>query len=164
MKQALVQQIIVTVKEAYLADIHQQHRGRRTCALTRQLRPVDAAQDPGTGGHCQEDDLQPARPHCNRVLRSQVTSQVSDITGTLYTQFQESNIVYVIIHRTGKFGMAIRNWNCMTEIQKTCVRFKHFFLTSQQELRKTKQDQVQTETLTVVQAPVDHVANAVKNT
>ena len=57
LKQALVQQIIVTVKEAYLADIHQQHRGRRTCALTRQLRPVDAAQDPGTGGHCQEDDL-----------------------------------------------------------------------------------------------------------
>ena len=89
---------------------------------------------------------------------------LSDILGTSYTQIQAVNTAYVIIHRTGKFGMAIRNWNCMTEIQKTCVRFKHFFLTSQQELRKTKQDQVQTETLTFVQAPVDHVANAVKNT
>ena len=78
----------------------------------------------------------------------------------------------------------------MTEIQKTCVQCKLFFLTSQQDLRKTsdltvedtgmhhtrmvcnfvtglqealQQDQVQTETPTVVQAPVDHVANAVQN-
>ena len=56
-KQALVQKNIFTVEEAYLVDIHQQNRGGCTYAHTRQLRPVDAAQAPGTGGHCQEDDL-----------------------------------------------------------------------------------------------------------
>ena len=79
----------------------------------------------------------------------------------------------------------------MTEIQKACVQCKLFFLTSQQDLRKTsdltvedtgmhhtrmvcnfvtglqealQQDQVQTETPMVVQVPLDHVANALQNT
>ena len=47
--------------------------------------------------------------------------EFADITGTLYTQLQAVNIAYVIIHSTGKFGLAIRNWNCMPEIQKTWV-------------------------------------------
>ena len=58
-KQSLVQQILVTVEEAYLVDIHQQHCGGRNYALKRQLRSVDATRSPGTGGHFQEDDLQP---------------------------------------------------------------------------------------------------------
>ena len=78
----------------------------------------------------------------------------------------------------------------MPEIQNTWVLFKHFFRTSRQELRETpnltveyagmhhsnmmrdvvvglqealQQKQLQTETLTVFQAPVDHVANLVQN-
>ena len=31
----------------------------------------------------------------------------ADITGTSYTQLQAFNIAYVILHRTGKFGLAI---------------------------------------------------------
>ena len=34
--------------------------------------------------------------------------EFSDITGTSYTQLQAFNIAYVILHRTGKFGLAIR--------------------------------------------------------
>ena len=79
----------------------------------------------------------------------------------------------------------------MPEIQKTWVRFKQFFCTYHQEPRERsnhtvenagmhhanmvrnviiglqealQQDQVQTETSTVVQAPVYHVANTVQNT
>ena len=51
----------------------------------------------------------------------------SDITGTSYTELQAVKIVYVIIHMTGKFGLAIREWNCIPEIQKTWVRFKKCF-------------------------------------
>ena len=34
-----------------------------------------------------------------------------NIMGTSYTQFQDINIAYVILHRTGKFGLAICEWN-----------------------------------------------------
>ena len=41
------------------------------------------------------------------------------ITGTFYNQLQVVNIAYVILHQTGKFGLAICEWNHMPEIQKT---------------------------------------------
>ena len=47
------------------------------------------------------------------------------------------NIAYVIIHRTGKFGLDIKNWICMSTFQKTWVGFKQLFLTAHQELRET---------------------------
>ena len=102
-----------------------------------------------------------------------------DITGTSYTQLEAVKIAYVINHSTGKFGLAICEWNRMPAIQKTWVRFKQFFRKSHRELRETfdltvedasihhtnmvrdvvaelqeilQQDQAQTETLTVVQA------------
>ena len=43
----------------------------------------------------------------------------ANITGISYTQLQEVSTAYVIIHRTGKFGLAICEWNHMPEIQKT---------------------------------------------
>ena len=87
--------------------------------------------------------------------------------------------------------MVIREWNCMPAIQKTWVRSKQFFRTYHQELRETsditvedagmhhanmvrdvvaglqeafQQDQAQTETLKVVQVPVDYVSTAMQNT
>ena len=53
--------------------------------------------------------------------------EFSEITGTLYTQYQAVNIVYNILHRTGKFGLAIFEWNLMPTVQRTWVRFKQFF-------------------------------------
>ena len=110
---------------------------------------------------------------------------------TSYTQSQAIHIAYIILHRTGKFGLAICEWNRMPAVQKTWVRLKPFVLTYHRELRETsdpnvedagmhhanmvcndfaglqealQQEQNQTETLVTVQAPVDHVANAVKST
>ena len=37
-----------------------------------------------------------------------------EITRTSYTQDQAVHISYVILHRTGKFGLAIQEWNHMT--------------------------------------------------
>ena len=112
--------------------------------------------------------------------------EFSDITGSYYTQIHVVHIAYIILYRTGKFGLTICGWNCMPEIQKTWMKFKQFFWTSHQELRETsnltvedagmhhanmvrhvvaglqkdlQQDQAQMETMTVVQAPVDHVDN-----
>ena len=52
-----------------------------------------------------------------------------DITGTLYMQLQVVNIVYFILHKTCKFGMAICKWNPIPSIQKTWLRFKQIFRT-----------------------------------
>ena len=49
------------------------------------------------------------------------------ITGTSYTKLQDLNIAYTIIHRAVNFGLAIRNWNCMSTVQKTWIGFKQFF-------------------------------------
>ena len=59
-----------------------------------------------------------------------------DITGTSYKQLQAVNIAYIILHRTGKFGLAICEWNRMPELQKTWVRYKQFFRTSHREMRE----------------------------
>ena len=42
-----------------------------------------------------------------------------DINGTSYTQEQAVNIAYMIIHRTGNIGSAIRKWNSMKTVQRT---------------------------------------------
>ena len=117
--------------------------------------------------------------------------ELDDITGTSYTQLYAVSINYVILHRMGKFGPEIREWNRMLEIKKTWVQFKQNLQTSHGELRETsnitvedagihhanmvrnivaeiqealQQEYTQTETLASVQAPVDHVANTVKST
>ena len=59
----------------------------------------------------------------------------ANITGTPYTQDQDANIDYLILHRTGNFGLAIRKWNHMITVQRTWVRFKHFLRTAHQKLR-----------------------------
>ena len=64
-------------------------------------------------------------------------------------------IAYVIIHRTGKFGLAIREWNRMSTVQKTWVVFKQFFWTAHQELRETMD-------LTVQDVGMNHM-NIVRN-
>ena len=81
--------------------------------------------------------------------------EFSDITGTSYTQHQAMKIAYVIIHRTGKFGLAIREWNRMSTVQKTWVVFKQFFWTAHQELRETMD-------LTVQDVGMNHM-NIVRN-
>ena len=115
----------------------------------------------------------------------------NDITGTSYSKLQAVNIAYVILHRTSKFGLAICEWNRLLAIQKMWVRFKQYFWRAHQDLQETsdltvedggmhhtnmvrdvvvwlqealQQEQIQTETPTVFQAPVYHVANAVQNT
>ena len=42
-----------------------------------------------------------------------------------------------MIQNTGKLRLEICEWNCIPEIQKMWVRFKHFFWTSHQKLRET---------------------------
>ena len=52
-----------------------------------------------------------------------------------YTKLQAVNTDYVIVHKTGKFVLAISEWNCMPEIQKAWVGFKTFFQTDHQDLQ-----------------------------
>ena len=53
--------------------------------------------------------------------------EFADINGTSYNQDQAVNTVYVILHSTGRFILAIYKWNCMTTVQRTWVSFKQFF-------------------------------------
>ena len=52
----------------------------------------------------------------------------TDIMGTLYTKLQAVNIAYIILYRTGKFGLVIHKRNFMLKIQNTWLQFKQFFL------------------------------------
>ena len=192
-EQDLVQQISDTVQEAYLADhkLHKRHYGGKTYAFTRQLRSVDDERALVMQGNCQEKIYNPLDPITTVFSAVKEILEFSGITGESYTQLKAVNTAHIIIHRTGKFGLAICEWNCIPEILKMWVRFKQFFWTSHQELRvmsgltfedagmhhenmvrnfvtglqdALEQDQVQTETQTVVLAPVDHVTNTAQNT
>ena len=115
----------------------------------------------------------------------------TNITRTSYTQDQAVNIVYVIIHRTGKFRLVICKWNLTTTVQRTWVRFKQFFWKLHQELQETsnltvedssmhhtdmvrnvvaelqevlQKEQSLTENATTVPKPVDHVETRCKAT
>ena len=55
----------------------------------------------------------PRDPITNVFYAVEELLKLSDITGTSYTELQAVNISYIIIYRTGKFGLVIRKWNCM---------------------------------------------------
>ena len=122
-EQALVQQIVVTVEEEYLADI----RNRTTkpindtvvSVLTHlkdnygQLMPHKLLEREEIIRRTNYNLLNPIATMLSAV---QEIFKFSDITGTSYTQLQSVNIAYVIIHNTGKYGLAICEWNRMPEI------------------------------------------------
>ena len=81
--------------------------------------------------------------------------EIYDITGTLYTKLQAAKIAYVILHSTGKFGLAIHKCNRMPESQKAWVRFKNL-------LRAFNQDLIETSYFTGEDAGMHH-ANMVSN-
>ena len=197
-EQALVQQIFGTDKEAYLEDIHNRTMNSINDTVVGILKN---SQD--NYGQLIPHDILEREDIVKKTIynpRDSITTlfyavgeilKLDDITGTSYTQLHSVNTAYIIIHRAGKFGLAICKWNCITELQNTWVRFKQFFCTSHQDLRETydltveesgmhhanmvrdvvtgiqealQQDHVQTKTPTVVQASADHMANTVQNT
>ena len=131
--QALVQKIVGTVKEAYLADI----RNRTTnyinvtvvVVLTHlqnkygQLMPHELLERLGI---ISKTIYNPRDPIVTVLSTVEELLKFAEIMGSSYTQLQAVNIAYMIIHRTGKFGIAIRNCNQMTAIQKTWMQFKQF--------------------------------------
>ena len=57
----------------------------------------------------------------------------ANITRTSYNQLQSVNIAYLIVHRTGNFGLEICECNHMPTIKKTWDQFKLFFWTAPQK-------------------------------
>ena len=143
-KQALVQQIVATVEEAYLADIHNQttNSTEDTVAdvLTHfqdnygQLMPHKILEHEYIIKNMTYNHWDPIETILSAVKE---LFEFANITGTPYTQLQAVNIAYMIIHRTGKFGLEIHVWNCMPTIQKTWVWFKYTFCTAHRELQET---------------------------
>ena len=85
----------------------------------------------------------PQDPIASVLSADEELLKFADITGMLYTQPQAVNITYVIIHRTDKFGLAIREWSCTKIVQKTWVRFKHCFWMAHWELRETSESTIE---------------------
>ena len=133
-EQALVQFFFGTVEELYLADIRNSttHSINDTVAgaLTHlqdkydQLMPHKLLEREDT---IKKTIYNPCDLIATVFSKVKEILEFSDITGTLYTQIQAANIAYVILHRTGKFGLKICKWNRMPEIQKTWVQFKQVF-------------------------------------
>ena len=137
-----VQQIVATVKEAYLLDI----RNRTTNLINDTMSGVLTHLQENYGQLMphkileQEDivkktNYNPRDPIAIVLSAVEELLKFSDITGMSYTKLQAVNTAYVIVHKTGKFVLAISEWNCMPEIQKTWVGFKTFFQTDHQDLR-----------------------------
>ena len=132
-EQALLQQIVSTVKEVYFTDI----RNRTTNSINDTAAEVlNHLQD--SYGKLMPHDLLARKDIVKKTIyftRDPIVTVFSaveellkfdNIAGTSYTQYQAVNIEYVIIHRMGKFGLAIREWNRMTTVQKTWVKFNQF--------------------------------------
>ena len=143
-EQALVQKIVDMVEESYVAYIHNgtMNSINDTVAnvLTHlqdsyiQLMPHELLE--------REDIIKKMThnsrdPIANKFYAVKELLDLADITRTSYTQLQEMNIAYVIVHRKGKFGMAICKCNHILKIQKTWVLFKPFFFTAYQEPQET---------------------------
>ena len=134
LEQALMQQIVSTVEEAYLADI----RNRMTNSINDTVADVLTNLQYNYGKLMPHEllehkDIFKKTIYNLRYPISTVLSAVeellkfSNITRTPYTEDQAVKNAYVIIHRTGKLGLAICEWNCMTTFQRTWVIFKYFF-------------------------------------
>ena len=197
-EQALVQKIVSTVEEAYLMYICNRTtnsiNGTTVDLLTRlqdnygQLMPHEL---PECEDIVKKMIYNPRYPIATIFSAVEGLLDIDNITGTSYIQDQAVNIAYVIIHGTGKFGLVIHEWNRMTTVHRTLVKFKQFFRTAHQELRETsnltvedfgmhhtnmvhdvvaglqevlQQEQVLVDNATVTEAPVDHEAKAVQNT
>ena len=130
--QSLMQQIVATVEETYLMDVH-------NCTMNSINDTV-----PDVLAHLQEnygqliprellerDDIVKKTTYHPQCPIGTVFSAIKEllkfanITGTSYTQHQAVKLAYVIIHRTGKFSLAIRKWNRMPTMHKTWVRLKN---------------------------------------
>ena len=129
-----MQQIVDMVKETYLADIcnHTMKAINDTLAdmITHlqenygQLMPCKLLE--------RKDIVKKMTYHPQEPITSIFSAvkefiKFSNITGTCYTKLQAVNIAYMIIQSTCKYGTAICEWDHMSTVQKTWVRFKNFF-------------------------------------
>ena len=113
-EQALVQKIVGTAEADYLADI----RNRTTNSINNtvagilthlkekygQLIPHELLEREDTA---KKTIYNPRKTIVTVFSSVEELLKLSNITGTSYTQYQAINIAYVILHRTGKFGLAI---------------------------------------------------------
>ena len=132
-EQALLQQIVGTVKEIYQADI----RNMTTNYINDTVAGVLTHIQDNYGQLMPHKLLEweeifkktiynPRDPIATVFSAVEELLEFANTTGTSYTLIQAFKISYVILHRAGKFGLEICKWNCIPEIQKTRVRFKQF--------------------------------------
>ena len=125
-EQDLVQQILGTVGESYLVDI----RNRTMNSINNTVAGVLTHLQENNGqlilhelfeqeGIVKKTIYNPGDPIVTVLSAVKELFEFTDITVTSYKQLQAVKISYVIIHRTGKFGLAISEWNRMPVIQKT---------------------------------------------
>ena len=119
-EQALVQQIVSTVKETNLADIC----NRTTNSINNTVAGLLTHLQENYGQLIlhklleQEDIVKKTNYNQHNLIVTMFYAvkellKFTDITRNSYTQLTSFNIDYVIIHRTGKFGLTICEWNCM---------------------------------------------------
>ena len=113
-EQDLVQQIFATFEEAHITDICKQMTKSINNTMEDMLTHLQDKYSKLTPHKLLErEDISKKTTYHPKDPKETVFSAVeellkfSDISETSYTQLQAMNIAYVIIHRTGKFGLAI---------------------------------------------------------
>ena len=59
---------------------------------------------------------------------------LTNATGSPYSAQQIINLAYILLNNTGKFTTGIREWNCITQAQRTWDAFQMHFSQAHWEL------------------------------
>ena len=143
-EKALLQQIVTAISPKYLAALRDRNTNAITCDIHTVIQHLF-----GTYGNVTPQTLQYKEQKVKATvydLRDPIDSiftkiedlvEFSGAAGSSFTQPQCINIAYVILNKTGKFQLSIRDWNRKPSPQKTCITYKTHFSTAHKELRES---------------------------
>ena len=156
-EQALVQQIVATVNEAYLADI----RNHTTKSINETMADILTHLQENYGqlmlhellerkDIVKETAYHPRESIATVFSASKELLEFSNIARNSYMQHQAVNISYTLIQRASTFGLEICECNRTLIVQKIWVGLKQVFGMAYHKLRETTD-------LTVQDAGMNHI-------
>lgn len=173
-EQALRKQLVSAIQDSYIAAL----KNRQTNTITV---PLDQVIDylfrnygrvtPAQLAHEEQQltnwSYDPSLPIVVVFNRIDDLMDLATAAGSPYSAQQIINFAYLVLHRTGKFGQGIREWNRLLPAQKTWNAFQTHFTTEYQALRDTGELSTQAssfDTANIIQELVDGVQQALHPT
>ena len=143
-EKALLQQIVTAIPPKYIAALRDRNTNVITCDIHTVIRHLFDVYGNVTPQTLQDKEQEvKATVYDLRDPIDSIFTKIEDLlefsgaAGSLFTQPQCINIAYVILNKTGKFQLSIRDWNRKSSPQKTWINFKDPFRSAHKELRES---------------------------